>query len=223
MNKTESPRQQALDWLKKSFLELVSVFIAIMLALWVDEWHEEKQRKEKIELAMSSVETELQKNYRSLVVAHKHQTGSLELIHSFHKDNKSINEELAESLHRQLYKRSMFHPSQLLDTAWQVLIRSQLMNYMDHQTILLYSTHYNYQKELMESQKSHGQSMTLAAIQNDSYISLMKIYAESINNLWWRELHTFNSFRNLPSQFFKDELKKHNALKQQQEKSKIVE
>ncbi len=194
-------KEKVIQLFKRGAIELISVFVAIMLALWVDDWHEEKQRKQKIELAMSAVAAELEVNYQALKKAHDFQSESLKIIRDSAKEAGQLTNEQAAEIMTRMYSRSMFQPAQLLDTAWRVLVQSQLLHYMDHDTVLKYESHYRQLQDLRERQEVHMRSMNDYRIHADEDVKLLQLYYHTVNEMWWGEKNMLRSFEGLDLAF----------------------
>jgi len=196
MVQPKSSKKLILDLSRRAAFELVSVFVAILLALWVNDLYSDHQRNQKIQLAMASVKSELAKNYASLVKAHEHQQTSIEIMNGYMSKGEEFTEEQAKALYSQLFQRSMYRPADLLDTAWQVLIQSQLLNYMPYDLVLEYSHLYNKQIQLTKSQDAYSQYAMELAYSDISYVQYMHGFYSHMKELWWREKNLIKAFKN---------------------------
>ncbi|WP_144394990.1 hypothetical protein [Pleionea sediminis] len=197
MESISSRKEKVFQLLKRGFIELISVFVAILLALWVDELYEDYQRQQRIGLAMQSVMSEMKDNHKLLLKAHDFQTKTLSIIRDKFSKNEDVTEVQAEELLAKMYQRSMFHPARLIDTAWQVMLQSQLLNYMPHETVLKYAHHYKAQQDMMERQKLILQNLDNYRINSENYSQMLYLYNHSVNEIWWSEKNLLASFSNL--------------------------
>ena len=110
-------------------LEIISIVVAVLLALAVSEWQESRNNLERTEAALRQVQTELVKNLELLEFVHEK---NVELINLLNQDSDTVDQE------------AQFLPAlQIADSAWRTLGSTGLSGYVDFDLMVTLSQTYS--------------------------------------------------------------------------------
>ena len=135
-------------------LESLSIVVAVLLALGMDEWRENYEHSQQSEAAIRKVANELDSN--------------LDLLKLLHENNVATIEAMA-NVQEQKEQRSFVPGSQLSGTAWETLSATGVANYVDFETILELSGTYSLQNVYKET----GSQLTQAAMNVAAYATVL--------------------------------------------------
>jgi len=101
----------------KYLFEMISIVVGVLVALAVDEWNEDRQNRERAEIAIHNVHLEIGKN--------------LEVLGILHPENKAVLDVLQTKASTDSSMR-ILPGLQLYDTAWRTLESSGISAFVDY-------------------------------------------------------------------------------------------
>jgi hypothetical protein len=110
-------------------LEVSSIVLAVLLALAVSEWQEDRNNTERASIAMTNVRAEIQSN--------------LEILQIINPNNTRIVEAIASKKTEELEDGSVIPGVQMRSSAWQTLGSTGSSNYIDYNLLLELSKLYS--------------------------------------------------------------------------------
>ena len=134
-------------------LEASMVVFAVLVALAVDEWREERQLAEQVSLARSAIETEVSSNRRELEV-------SLPTVQKLHDDVRRMAAALRADTGRVEWDVDARIPD-FSDAAWETARSTGVMARMDYDWIL--RTARIYESQSVATQAQNGLFATLGS------------------------------------------------------------
>lgn len=146
--------------LKSMALEVFSIVFAVLLALGVSEWAQEREKAELATTALANIVREIEANQQLLSGIHENNSATIATAEAALE-----NEDLEESEDLQ------FIPGlQVRSTAWEVLLATGVSNHLDYQLLLdlsqLYSVQLIYQKTGMQLAESAMSMAAMATVNN---------------------------------------------------------
>jgi len=109
-------------------LEIISIVLAVLLALAVSEWQENRNKLERTEAALRQVQTELSQNLELLEFVHDRNVALIELLS---QESTTVDQE------------AQFTPAlQIADSAWKALGSTGLSGFVDFDLMVTLSQTY---------------------------------------------------------------------------------
>ena len=141
------PAPKSHNW-SKLFLEGLMVFIGVLLAFIIEEWREDYQLQQEVDLARDRIYEELQTNYRFLQAFKVHVDERYEKI-------KAMDEMVDNTVPFVELRRHFigFRFVQFQSSAWQRANANQLANHMDEDMLTEALIIYNWNDSLTEHNK----------------------------------------------------------------------
>jgi hypothetical protein len=109
----------SIDW-KKYTYEMVSIIIGVLIALGVDEWNENRQNQERARIAVTNIQSEVQRNLDYLEVLHPRNMEAFALIQSDSSEDDSA---------------SIIPGLQLQDVAWKTFMSNGISVHVDYEEL----------------------------------------------------------------------------------------
>jgi len=137
-------------------IEALSIVLAVLLALGVDEWREERSQQQQAKAALIHVQVELNSNRELLELIHANNTETIRVMNQSQDSGEEV-------------ERNFIPGHQLRETAWETLLSTGISNYVDYQTILELSATYSMQRIY----KDTGSKMSAAAMNVAAYATVL--------------------------------------------------
>ncbi len=128
-------------WLPSLFLEIVSIIIAVLLALAVNEWRETRSNNRLADTALMNIQEEIAENKRLFDTILPRHEALLDTL--LDVDEKIKSGELSEDDDRADLE---FVPLFVQDTAWQTALATQALIHMPYETVKVLSAVYTFQE-----------------------------------------------------------------------------
>jgi hypothetical protein len=133
-------------------LEVASIVLAVLLALAVGEWQQDRERDELAITALQNVLNELQANSEILGTIHENNDATITAAKAEEDGNAGDTRQFVPGV-------------QVRATAWQALLSSGASNYIDYQLLLTLSKTYSQQSVYVElGMKLMDASLNIAAL-----------------------------------------------------------
>jgi len=142
-------------------VEAASIVLAVLLALAVDEWREDRSHQELADSAIRNIVIELKSNQELLGLIHVNNVETLKIMDESSEQGQEDDE--------QNEGRNFIPGIQLIDTAWEALMSTGTSAYIDYDTILSLSATYSMQRVY----KDTGWKMTSAAMNVAAYATVL--------------------------------------------------
>ncbi|MEP4146045.1 MAG: hypothetical protein ABJL54_02430 [Halioglobus sp.] len=111
-------------------VEVISIVLAVLLALAVSEWQEDRQNKERSSLGLKAVIAELESNLATLIDRHTQNKATVEAAMAAEETSEDpVNAQFSPAV-------------QVRDTAWNALNATGMSNYLEYELILELSNVY---------------------------------------------------------------------------------
>ena len=149
--------------IKKALLEIFSIVLAVLLALGVSEWQEDRRESELAAIALENVRTELESNRTTLEVIHKNNT-------------KTIAAAKLDDESEQDGEDQQFIPGiQMRSAAWSAFLSAGISNYIDYDLVVALSNAYAIQGVY----KQTGLSLVEASMSISAMATVQKVDVDS--------------------------------------------
>ncbi|MCF7922843.1 MAG: hypothetical protein K9M55_09090 [Candidatus Marinimicrobia bacterium] len=125
-----------MSWIKKTNFgkyayEMISIILGVLVALGVDQWNEDRENNQRVEIAISNVQKELFSNNDILNILHPRNQKVLEIIKEHTEDDTTLS----------------FVPGlQLQETAWGMMQNSGISAYIEYDKLFEIAQIYSIQK-----------------------------------------------------------------------------
>jgi len=146
--------------LGKVAVEAASIVLAVLLALAVDEWRENRSQQQQAHAALMNISIELKYNQKVLKLIHEN---NVETVKVMVEDQASTGESEQDE------DRNFIPGLQLRETAWETLLSTGISGYVDYDTILDLSATYSMQRVY----KDAGSQMAAAAMNIAAYATVL--------------------------------------------------
>ena len=149
--------------IKKALLEIFSIVLAVLLALGVSEWQEDRRESELAAIALENVRMELESNRTTLEVIHENNT-------------KTIDAAKLDDASTQDGEDQQFIPGiQVRSVAWNALLSAGISNHIDYDLVLALSNIYAIQGVY----KQTGLSMVDASMTMSAMATVQQVEVDS--------------------------------------------
>jgi hypothetical protein len=138
--------------LRKTFVEVFSIVLGVLLALGVSEWQQDRDRQEQAAIALENIEGELRWNR--------------DLLQRIHENNAAIMQAIRDSGDAEV-EGQLIPGLQIRETAWQAFQATGTANHVDYSLVLSLSATYSMQGVY----KHVGQQLAEAAMNMAAYAS----------------------------------------------------
>jgi hypothetical protein len=146
-------------WLAEVMVQSIMIVLSILLALWVDQWKQQRAEHQLARVSLSNFLHEVQQNQ-----------ARLDDILPYHKGVRSMLKEL-ESEHtirtpgdfESKVGLDGLRPPFLLATAWQTAVATGALQHIDYETVSALSLTYTLQDRFREESRSGIQSVLQAS------------------------------------------------------------
>jgi|GEM_PF-2657360 len=169
-----SPLKINREYIIKIIIEIFSVVFAVLLALWVNEWQQNKQNEILVKQANKNMQDEILVNKEriaNIIPKYKSVLNELDSIILLHENSKS-NEWPA---------KTNLSLSLITQIAWEAIKATEAINFMDFDLIITYSSLYSVQSIYMNQIESYIYDKTLNIESKNKEEELSKIkYQRSI-------------------------------------------
>ncbi len=199
--------------LKQSFpgtallVEIVSIVFAVLLALVVNEWRENRHLAQQVERSVDGLRLEIESNLQKVREAHAYQAQTLELMRStLYSEEEDAHEPDYEALITQLYEREggMWCPAQTVDSAWKTAETTGILRHMDYQRVLLLAHVYDSQARYQAEVRGISEAQTLVAFLDTSPARFAGGFYQGVNTVWWQEKSLLDAYEGALQQLSKE-------------------
>ena len=166
--------------------EALSIVVAVLFALWANDWWAQRERAQQVSVLFSAVMTELEENKQSLEKAHQHHTKQLEIIAQATKSQEPLTEQDYKSIYQKLFKRGIFRPAQLYFTYWEIMRDKGLLAELSNQQLSAIKPAY-YAMALYQNTWQSISSSTSSVALLDSEEKRIVMTNLSLGEIWWGE------------------------------------
>ena len=141
-------------------IEAASIVLAVLLALAVDEWRENRSQQQQAYAALMNISIELKDNQKVLKLIH---ANNIETVKAMAENPASAGEPGQDE------ERNFIPGLQLRETAWETMLSTGVSGNVDYETILELSATYSLQRVY----KDTGSQMTAAAMNIAAYATVL--------------------------------------------------
>ncbi|HEY5086894.1 MAG TPA: hypothetical protein VII66_05965 [Gemmatimonadaceae bacterium] len=146
-------------WLAEVIVQSIAVTVSILLALWVDQWKQQRAARDLAILSMSNFATEIRQN-----------EARLDDVLPYHEGLRSMLKQVesSHSIHTQAQFQDAvgidgLRPPSLLQTAWQTAVATGALTHLDYETVAALSLTYTLQDQFREDSRTGFQSVMQAS------------------------------------------------------------
>lgn len=174
MKLKKSPLKINREYIIKIIIEVFSVVFAVLLALWVNEWQQNKQNKILVEQANRNMQDEILVNKERI-------ENTIPIYNSFLNELDSVILLYENSTSLEKPTTTKLSLSLVTQIAWEAIKATDAINFMDFDLIITYSSLYSVQSIYMNQIESYIYDKTLNIESKNKEEALNKIkYQRSI-------------------------------------------
>ena len=141
-------------WLQRVLFESALIVLSILFALGLDEWRENRQDEETVQLALSNFASEIQQNQARIENAAPFNRGLYSVLRNRY-ENKDI-----ESVDEFVNIVESYTPVVLQSTAWETALATGSLAKMDYHLVTALSLTYNLQNRYQLASRSGMSDLT---------------------------------------------------------------
>ena len=172
---------------KTILAEFASIVVAVLFALWANNWWAEKQREQEVKELMLVIKVELQENLNRLQKSHQHHTSQLTVVANKRAEKQTLDENDYLELNRSLFKKGIYQTAELYFTYWEILNdKNLLVDITNEELSALKPVYTSLKRYQLASQNITGNSINIELQANSEKVKVMVI-ERSIAQLWWLE------------------------------------
>ncbi len=146
--------KSASDWLPRVLFESFLITVSILVALALDEWRENRQHAESIQLALSNFVSEIQRNQARIEDTAPFNRGLLEVLRNRY-ENKDIG-----SVDEYVNMLESYAPADLRTTAWETALATGSLAEMEYDLVSVLSFTYGKQNDYQIATRSGMADLT---------------------------------------------------------------
>lgn len=132
-----SPGQRWRAWLPRMLVESLLIVFSVLVALAVDEWRDERQRRDRAERAMRSIAAELRQNRSNVARALAN--------HRAMADSVSAYAARRQPPPQHVYLNGLFNPGLVHSAAWEAALETGATADMPYERVIDLSSTYDRQ------------------------------------------------------------------------------
>ena len=149
--------------IKKALLEIFSIVLAVLLALGVSEWQEDRRESELAAIALGNVRMELESNRSVLEAIHQNNT-------------KTVEAAKLDDASTQDGENQQFIPGvQVRSAAWNAFLSTGISNYIDYDLVVALSNAY----AIQDVYKQTGLSLVEASMSISAMATVQNVDIDS--------------------------------------------
>ncbi|WP_448567593.1 hypothetical protein [Thalassotalea ganghwensis] len=179
-------RDKHKQMLVKISAEALSIVVAVLFALWANDWWAQRERTQQVEVLFSAVLTELEENKLSLENSYQHHTKQLDIIKQSTKSQEKLTEQNYKDIYQQLFKHGVFRPAQLYFTYWEIMRDKGLLAELSNQQLSKVKPAYYAMRLYQNTWQTISNNMLNVALLDSEQKKIVMI-SNSLRELWWRE------------------------------------
>lgn len=149
--------------IKKALLEIFSIVLAVLLALGVSEWQEDRRDSKLAAIALENVRTELESNRTTLETIHQNNTKTIEAA--------KLDDESEQDGEDQQFIPGI----QVRSAAWNAFLSAGISNYVDYDLVVALSSAY----AIQDVYKQTGLSLVEASMSISAMATVQKVDVDS--------------------------------------------
>ncbi len=172
------------------FVEMVSIVLAVLLALAVNEWRENRNITELVSLSLDGIRLEIEDNLEKVRQAHAYQGETLEIIRTtLPSAEEGAAQPDVEALLTKLYARDggRWSPARPTDAAWKTAEVTGVLRHMPHDQVLLLARVYSRQTAYQEAVRFVREALSLVNFTEAKSINYLNGFYHGLDTVWWRE------------------------------------
>ncbi len=146
-------------WLGEVIVQSIAIVISILLALWVDQWKQNRAAHELAIVSLSNFLTEIQQNEARIDDILPYHRGIRTMVDGLVKSHAAKSETDFENE----VGIDGLRPPNLLETAWQTALATGALTHLDYETVSVLSLTYTTQDRFREDSRTGIQSVMQAA------------------------------------------------------------
>ncbi|WP_206485912.1 hypothetical protein [Thalassotalea sp. G2M2-11] len=171
----------------KIFAEMISIVVAVLFALWANNWWAEVQRDQEVEVLTKAIIGELEEDLIKLEQAHLHHSSQLSVITQQRQLKTNFSEADYQSLNEQLYRKGVYQPADLDFTYWEILMDKGLIAELSNEQLRLIKPAYKVMKRYQTTWQTIAANAVNMPIFNASEQDKLETTDKSISQIWWAE------------------------------------
>lgn len=148
------PAKATATWLPRVLFESALIVVSILVALGLDEWREDRQDDETVQLALSNFASELRQNQARVEYAAPFNRGLRSVLHDRYQDDD------IESVEDFVNMVESYTPVALQSTAWETALATGSLAKMDYSLVSALSLTYSLQNRYQLASRSGMADLT---------------------------------------------------------------
>lgn len=146
-------------WLAEVMVQSVMIVLSILLALWVDQWKQDRAERRLADVSLSNFLHEVQRNQARLDDILPYHTGMRSLL----KEVEAGHAITTPAEFQSTVGLDGLRPPFLLATAWQTAVATGALQHIDYETVSALSLTYTLQDRFREESRSGIQTVLQAS------------------------------------------------------------
>jgi len=148
------PAKSSPTWLPRVLFESALIVISILVALGLDEWRDDRQDEETVQLALSNFASELRQNQARVEDAAPFNRGLRSVLRNHYQDDD------IESVEEFVNMVESYAPVVLQSTAWETALATGSLAKMDYNLVSALSLTYSLQNRYQLASRSGMADLT---------------------------------------------------------------
>lgn len=177
-------------------LEVGSIVLAVLLALFANDWREARSESRRVDRALVSLQQEVTRNLEDVQRAHAHHGAVRADIEAFAQAHPDPSPEALDSLLTALYERpgGTTATARVVGAAWRTAEATGTLGAMDHAYVFALSDVYEAQAAYLATTQAMNSSILESLFQPVESEAFARGIYEVVNTLWWKEYHLIDLY-----------------------------
>ncbi len=172
---------------KPIWLEMISIIVAVVLALGLDSWWSEIQTQRRADEILVLIEDELTTNLENLRDSLGHHESQLEFYFEYTNSHDVLTEEDYEVVSKYFFSQGVFRPALITQTGWDIAKYTGITGRLDIATLRtlneLYTKHELYKDNWKQGLTAHS----LTSVFSDERGRQVIATTDAFNQTIWLE------------------------------------
>lgn len=168
--------------------EMLSIVVAVMVALWANQWWSDKQLQQNVHKMVQNIDAEMQENLAKIEASHQYHKNQIELIkQAFSEAKQQFHEQDAQLVNQRLYERGVFKPADINFTNWEIAKDKGLLSEISQEQLRLYKPAYNMMNRYVDEYRSIRENQLIVQLLAKKDTEILELTYSALNELWWAE------------------------------------
>lgn len=171
----------------KAVAEMTSIVVAVLFALWADQWWEERKLTLEAQEMAVKIELELTENLARVKKSHQHHSNQIDLIKSKTSESSELTEDDYKNIHRALFSKGIFNPATIYFTNWEIAVEKGVIAKLPESQLQKYKSAYSRMTQYIDEWKSITDNQVLVALLAKTELERLQLTFGALTEVWWKE------------------------------------